>query len=215
MRGNWSAAAWAILVSAFTDGLDGRIARLTQTQSAFGEQYDSMSDLVSFGLAPALLMYTWALAPYGRLAWIVAFLYLACAALRLARFNVLKQTLEKRYFQGCPSPVAACTVASAVLFYQEIAFEGWKSVYMLAIMSLLAATMVSSIRYRSFKDVDFRSQKDFGYLVVIIAILVLSTTVPERIFFPIAITYVVTGAFMEIVRGIRKRLRLLSRRSHT
>lgn len=178
IKGNWNNAALAIVIAGFLDGLDGRIARMTKTQTAFGEQYDSMSDLMSFGVAPSLLMYHWALAPYGRLGWFASFMYLTCAALRLARFNVLKQTTEKRYFQGCPSPVAAGTVASAVLFYREFNFEAWKSVYMLIVMFVLAVSMVSTIHYRSFKDTSLFAQKKFGYLVMILAFVVLLSTFP-------------------------------------
>ena len=207
IKGNWTSAAVAIMVSAFTDGLDGRVARMTKTQTAFGEQYDSMSDLVSFGVAPAVLMYQWALAPYGRLAWCVAFMYLACAALRLARFNVLKQSTEKRYFQGCPSPIAACAVGSAVLFYQEMGFEAWKSLYMLIVMAVLGAAMISMVRYRSFKDFSLGSQRGFAYLVLIVAAFVLFSTFPEKLLFPVFISYVFAGLFFEIWRFMRRRLR--------
>ncbi len=207
IQGDWVASAVAILIAAFTDGLDGRIARLTKTQSAFGEQYDSMSDLVSFGAAPAVLMFQWALAPYGRLGWLVAFVYLACAALRLARFNVLKQHTEKRYFSGCPSPLAACSVAAAVLFYQEMGFAGWKSVYMLFVTAALGSAMVSRIRYRSFKDFKFASQTHFAYLLIIIAGLVLVVASPERILFPVFAFYIVAGPVAELSRFLRRRFK--------
>ncbi|MBS1985219.1 MAG: CDP-diacylglycerol--serine O-phosphatidyltransferase [Bdellovibrionales bacterium] len=207
IRGMWTNSALAILLAAFSDGLDGRVARLTKTQSAFGEQYDSNSDLVSFGVAPALLMYQWALAPYGRLAWFASFMYLTCAALRLARFNVLKQSTEKRYFQGCPSPIAACAVATAVLFYQELGFEAWKSLYMLIVMFILAAAMVSMVRYRSFKDLNFSSQRGFGYLVILIAAIVLFSTFPEKLLFPVFITYVIIGPVFEFMRWTRRRVK--------
>lgn len=206
-QGLWTRAAFFILMAAFFDALDGRVARLTHTQSAFGEQYDSMSDLMSFGAAPALLMYQWALQPYNRWGSGAAFIYLTCAALRLARFNVLKQTLEKRYFQGCPSPVAACAVASAVLFYTELGFEAWRDRYMLIVMVILGAAMVSSVRYRSFKDLHFSSQRGFGYLVIAVATLVLFSTFPEQLLFPIFISYVVLGPLFEGFRWIRLRAR--------
>lgn len=205
IKGNWNNAALAIVIAGFLDGLDGRIARMTKTQTAFGEQYDSMSDLMSFGVAPSLLMYHWALAPYGRLGWFASFMYLTCAALRLARFNVLKQTTEKRYFQGCPSPVAAGTVASAVLFYREFNFEAWKSVYMLIVMFVLAVSMVSTIHYRSFKDTSLFAQKKFGYLVMILAFVVLLSTFPERLCFPIAVAYVAAGPITAFYRWTRRR----------
>lgn len=206
-RGEWSNSAIAIMLAAFTDGMDGRIARLTNTQSQFGEQYDSMSDLVSFGAAPSVLMYEWALVPYGRLGWLATFFYLTCAALRLSRFNVLKQSTEKRYFQGCPSPIAACAVASAVLFYQALGFGAWKSIYMLIVMFTLAAVMVSSVRYRSFKDLQFKSQKGFAYLLMFIVILVILSSNPERLLFPLIATYVGLGPVAEASRFMRRHFR--------
>jgi CDP-diacylglycerol--serine O-phosphatidyltransferase len=207
VRGAWTDAALGIVLAALTDGLDGRIARMTNTQSAFGEEYDSMSDLVSFGAAPALLMYQWALAPYGRLGWLVSFLYLACAALRLARFNVLKQSAEKRYFQGCPSPIAACTVAAGVMFYHAMGFTAWKSVYMLIVMFALGTAMVSTIRYRSFKDLKFKSQQSFGVLIVIVSACVLFSTSPERFLFPLFVSYVGFGFLAETSRFLRRHIR--------
>lgn len=207
IRGEWTNAAVAIFLCGFFDILDGRVARITHSQSAFGEQYDSMADLVSFGMAPSLLMYEWALSPYERLGWLAAFMYLACAALRLARFNVLKQSTEKRYFQGLASPIAAAAVASAVLYYQVMGFEAWKSVYMLIVMFVLASSMVSNIRYRSFKDLAFRSQKGFGYLILILMALLLISAAPEKVLFPIFLVYIIGGALAEVTRFARRRFR--------
>lgn len=208
IRGDWANSATGIILAAFTDGLDGRVARMTKTESAFGEQYDSMSDLVSFGAAPAVLMFSWALWSYGRLGWLVTFLYLTCAALRLARFNVLKQSTEKRYFQGLPSPVAACGVASAVLFYQGwTPGIGWRGIYMLVVMFTLASTMISTLRYRSFKDLNFRSQRGFGYLLMVIATMVVVSSMPEKVLFPIIAVYVCSGIFAESARFIRRRVK--------
>ncbi len=207
IKGEWIASSIAIYLAAFADGLDGRVARITNTQSAFGEQYDSMSDLVSFGAAPALLMYQWALAPYGRWGWLATFLYLTCAALRLARFNVLKQSAEKKYFQGCPSPIAAVTVAAGVLFCQELGFQAYKSIYMLIIMFSLALSMVSTIRYRSFKDVSFGSQRGFGFLLVFVVLLILISASPERILFPVFVFYVGLGALAESTRYVRRHVK--------
>ena len=206
IQGDFQAAAIAILIAAFTDGLDGRVARLTKTQSAFGEQYDSMSDLVSFGAAPALLMYLFALAPYGRWGWVACFLYLACAALRLARFNVLKQNTEKRYFQGCPSPVAACSVAAAVLFYLEFDFQAYRSVYMLVVMFVLALLMISTVRFRSFKDLRFESQIQFAYLVLLLVGLVVVVSNPESLLFPLFCVYLISGPTAELTRFLRRRI---------
>ncbi len=205
IRGEWDKAAYAVGIAAIFDGFDGRVARITRTQSAFGEQYDSMSDLLSFGVAPALLMYQWALSPYGKLGWMASFLYVTCAALRLARFNVLKQFTEKRYFQGCPSPIAACSVASAVLFYSAMGLEAERSIYMLIVMVLLAGLMISTVRYRSFKDANLRSQAKFGYLMLILGVLILIASDPDKFLAPVFAVYLGSGLFMEIARFFRKR----------
>ncbi|NCN27480.1 CDP-diacylglycerol--serine O-phosphatidyltransferase [bacterium] len=198
-REKWEVAAISILVAAFTDGLDGRMARLTKTQSEFGEQYDSMSDLVSFGAAPAFLVFQWALIPYGRLGWLACFLFLTCVAMRLARFNVQKQNEEKRYFLGCPSPVAASCVAAAVLFYHEFQLSASRDVFVLNIMIILALTMISSIRYRSFKDLNFKSQRGFGYALIIVVILLLVSRKPETYLFPIGMYYVLSAPVIALL----------------
>ena len=201
----WAAAAAAIMVAAVTDGIDGRVARMTHTESEFGEQYDSMCDLVSFGVAPAILVYQWGLIPYGKYGWIAAFLFLTCAALRLTRFNVLKQTDEKRYFQGLPSPVAASIAASAVLFHEEVnPFHG-KDYYILFVMLFLAITMVSTLRYRSFKDIKIKSQEGFGYLLIIVMVLMLISMEPETLIFPVGIAYLLSGPVGAFVRKFQKK----------
>ncbi len=204
-KGEWELAALAILLAAFADGLDGRVARMTNTQSAFGEQYDSMSDLVSFGAAPSLLMYLWALKPFGRLGWLAAFFFLTCAALRLTRFNVLKQTGEKRYFQGCPSPVAAGVIAASVLFYSDfVANPRFRDIFMIVVMFVTAASMISNIKYRSFKDLNFSSQRGFGLLLVLIAAFLVISSAPERWMFPISCAYVFSGPIFALFRYFRK-----------
>lgn len=200
----WVAAAVAIMIAAVADGIDGRVARLTNTESHFGEQYDSMSDLVSFGVAPAILVFEWALSPYGKFGWMAAFLFLTCAALRLTRFNVLKQSDEKRYFQGLPSPVAASIAASAVLFHEQVKPFSGKDLYIIFVMVFLAITMVSTIQYRSFKDIKIKSQEGFGYLLIIIMILMLLTMEPEVLIFPVGVVYLFSGPVGAIVRRFRK-----------
>jgi CDP-diacylglycerol--serine O-phosphatidyltransferase len=207
-REKWEASALSIMLAAFSDGLDGRIARLTKTESRFGEEYDSMSDLVSFGVAPSLLMFFWALHEHGRWGLFACFFYLTCAALRLTRFNVQKQNVEKRYFQGCPSPFAACTVASAVLFYEDVEkMHLYKDKYMLAIMWILAISMISTFRFRSFKDLHVKSQKGFAYLLVGLVMLVIIAERPELYLFPLALTYVASGPLFEITRFTWKKMR--------
>ena len=209
LNAKWSNAALAILLATVFDGLDGRVARMTNTQSKFGEEYDSMSDLVSFGMAPAILMYQWALVPFGRMGWLFAFFFLTCAALRLTRFNVLKQFSEKRYFQGLPSPVAAGTVATAVLFYHDLdlTFLQTRKFYILSVAGILAASMISNTRYRSFKDLKFPSQKSFGILIICIVVLILVSAAPEKILFPTALSYVFIGHLSELTRFLRRRIK--------
>lgn len=200
----WVAAAVAIMIAALADGIDGRVARMTKTESHFGEQYDSMSDLVSFGVAPAILVFEWALSPYGKFGWMAAFLFLTCAALRLTRFNVLKQSDEKRYFQGLPSPVAASIAASAVLFHEQVKPFSGKDLYIIFVMVFLAITMVSTIRYRSFKDLKIKSQEGFGYLLIIIMILMLLTMEPEVLIFPVGVLYLISGPVGLVMRKFSK-----------
>ncbi len=194
------------MAGAFCDSLDGRVARLTNAQSAFGEQYDSFADLLTFGVAPAVMIYHWALGDLGRFGWIAAFIYLTCATLRLARFNVLKQTVEKRYFQGCPSPVAAGTAASAVLFYTEMGFVGFRESYMGVLMMILGFCMISTIRYRSFKDLKFRSQKTFAWIILAAAAFAIFSPRPEVVLFPLLLSYVLLGPLFETMRFLSRHL---------
>jgi len=205
-KGEWVTAAYAIFIATFADGLDGRVARLTKAQSAFGEEYDSLADLVSFGMAPAMLLFFWALQPFGNLGMVASFAFLLCAALRLARFNVLKQSVEKRYFQGLPSPFAAGAVASAVLFYRELGLvEDFREPYTLVLALFLAIAMISTIRYRSFKDLKFKSQKTFAWLLLIAVAIIVISPKPELTFFPVAAVYVLWGPIGELSRFIWKK----------
>ena len=205
-QGRWVTAAYAIFIAGLADALDGRVARLTKAQSAFGEEYDSLADLISFGMAPAMLLYFWALQPFGRLGYVAAFAVLLCAALRLARFNVLKQSVEKRYFQGLPSPFAAGTIASAVLFYRELGLvSDFKEPFTVVLAFVLAVSMISTVRYRSFKDLKFKSQKTFAWLLLIIISVVVFSPKPELTLFPVAAVYVLWGPFGELSRFIWKK----------
>ena len=211
VRGHWTTAAFSILLAAFADGLDGRIARLTNAQSRFGEEYDSMSDLVSFGVAPAILAHQWALLGFATWGWFASFLFLTCAALRLTRFNVLKQHSEKRYFQGVPSPIAACTVATAVLFYEKELDLGarieslLRPGFILTVMLILAMAMVSTFRYRSFKD--FKTKNFLGTSVMGLIVLALILATVEQVIFPLFLIYVLSGPLAELSRVLRRRFK--------
>ncbi|MEW6057156.1 MAG: CDP-diacylglycerol--serine O-phosphatidyltransferase [Bdellovibrionota bacterium] len=200
IHGNFLTAAWMILVAMIFDSMDGRVARLTRATSAFGVEYDSLSDLLSFGVAPALVTYLWCLEPFGRLGWLAAFLYVVCAALRLARFNVLVNAVPKKYFQGLPSPLAAATVATAVIFYTEMGFTFAKESYMLAVILVLASLMISTIRFPSFKEFKVSKENSFGVLAVCILTLVLIAVKPEVTLFVMCLAYVVIGMLVDFFR---------------
>ncbi|MDO8785885.1 MAG: CDP-diacylglycerol--serine O-phosphatidyltransferase, partial [Syntrophales bacterium] len=160
LKGDFSIAAVAILISFVLDGLDGRIARMTNTLSRFGAEYDSLSDLVAFGVAPAILTYTWALSSYGKWGWMAAFLFVVCGALRLARFNIQINIIESRVFNGLPIPGAAAVVSTCVLLFYHLGGAGkFNNLSALIIIPALSLLMVSNIKYYSFKDLNFFSRK--------------------------------------------------------
>lgn len=200
IRGDTVWAAWAIVAAALFDQLDGRVARLTHTTSKFGAEYDSLCDLISFGMAPAMLMYHWALQPFGRIGWLACFLYCACGALRLARFNVQANIVEKNYFQGLPIPMAAGIVASAVLAFTELELEALRNPGLLAITLLLAVVMVSNFRYRSFKDLDLKERLPFRYLILGVGLIAVVAWWPEVMLFVVFLGYAVLGAVYGVFR---------------
>lgn len=211
-RGDFVGAAWAILGAAVFDMLDGRIARLARATSEFGVQYDSLSDLVSFGVAPGLLLLQWALHPFERLGWLAAFLFVACGALRLARFNVTTSRLPKGYFQGLPIPIAAGALATFVIFVHapEVAphFQvgKWE---VLGIDLFLASLMVSSIPFPSFKELNWRSSASFGYLMVGVLAIVLLAAKIELSFFTLHVVYIGGTLAWHVGRVIRGEPRLI------
>lgn len=188
-------AAIAIMVGAIFDLLDGKLARLTKTTSHFGVEYDSLSDLVSFGVAPGLLAYAWALQPYGRLGWMGLFLYITCGALRLARFNLQVSGPESKDFLGLPTPAAAFLVASMVIFDADVFSFGdaVRPGLVLGLTYLLAFLMVSNIRYRSFKGLNLRDRKPFNVLVGLVLALIVLVTIPQIVIFSLSVIYVLVG----------------------
>lgn len=192
-------AAWAIFVAMILDGLDGRIARLTNTQSEFGAQYDSLSDMVSFGAAPALVIYEWSLRGLpSKLGWIAAFIYCSGAALRLARFNTNIEVVDKRFFQGLPSPAAAAMVAGFILLMTDLGVElgfsprqlGWTS---FGVTLFAGLTMVTNIPFYSFKDVNFRKSVPFIVVFLIALGIALAAIDPPKVLMPIFILYGLSG----------------------
>jgi CDP-diacylglycerol---serine O-phosphatidyltransferase len=209
INGEFTIAAISIMIAMMWDTLDGRVARLTNTQSAFGAEYDSLADLVSFGLAPALLVYEWSLYELGRFGWLAAFVYLACAALRLARFNTQVGIADKRFFQGLPSPAAAGVIASMIWlkiwtfasFDSEVISLGY---YLGAGITILCGLlMVSNVRYYSFKELDSK-KASFRFLLLIVMSLIILMYKPNIILFTGFFLYLLSGPFITIA-GLNKR----------
>jgi len=186
-------ASWAIIIAAAFDAVDGRIARLTRSVSRFGEQYDSLVDMVSFGIAPGMLAYLAFLQSFGRWGWLATFLYIICVALRLARFNVQLKFMESKYFQGLPSPPSATMLATTVILLHSLGIADIKNSAMPLITCVLALLMVSTIRYNSFKDFDFRKRRPFNVLVALILLIVLLLGEPEIMLFSAAAIYTLSG----------------------
>jgi len=196
MDGRFYAAAWAIFISLVLDGLDGRIARITKSTSGFGVQYDSLADLVAFGVAPGVLVYLWALRPYHQFGWMAAFLFVVCGALRLARFNVQQGSMDPRYFNGLPIPAAAMLIATSIAFYYEIGeWAPEKHVYILVMIYLLSFLMVSNVKYVSFKKVELFRRHPFHTLVGLVLLFVVIATAPNIMGFLTMVVYVASGPF--------------------
>ncbi|MEO8249306.1 MAG: CDP-diacylglycerol--serine O-phosphatidyltransferase [Burkholderiales bacterium] len=202
MNGRFDLSAAGVFVAMVLDSLDGRVARMTNTQSAFGEQMDSLSDMVSFGAAPALISYEWALRPLGRWGWIAAFVYCACAALRLARFNVNTAVVDKRYFQGLPSPAAAALVAGFIWLMTEAEIGPRSVAWPTFAMCLFAGlTMVTNLPYYSFKDIQLKKSVPFAAIVLIALVIAVVNIHPPTVLFSLFIAYAISGY---VIYGYRK-----------
>ncbi|MBI5341911.1 MAG: CDP-diacylglycerol--serine O-phosphatidyltransferase [Deltaproteobacteria bacterium] len=205
-NGQFEKAAMAIIAGVVLDGLDGRVARMTRTTTKFGVEYDSLADLVSFGVAPAFLVYGWALSQFGRWGWLAAFLYLICGALRLARFNVQVNTVEKGKFNGLPIPAAATFVSAIILLFYYLGGAGsFKHLALLLAIYVLAFLMVSTVKYNSFKDLEAFRRRPFNTLVVFIFLALLLAAEPQVMIFLFTAGYVVSGPIGELVAVIRRR----------
>lgn len=202
----FEAAAIAIFIAMIMDGLDGRVARLTNTQSAFGAEYDSLADMISFGLAPALVMFVWALSDLGKLGWLAAFVYTAGTALRLARFNTQVGRADKRYFQGLASPAAAAVMAGLVWVGHDYALEGRAiAIVSLFVTVLVGVLMVSNVRYRSFKDLDLKGRVPFVAILVVVLVFVLISIDPPQVLLGIFGLYAISGPVVTLVTLRRRR----------
>jgi CDP-diacylglycerol---serine O-phosphatidyltransferase len=223
MNGRFEQSALAIFIALLFDGLDGRVARFTHTQSAFGAEYDSLADMVSFGVAPALVIYVWALKDFStaqnipllgtwlttKLGWIAAFIYCACAALRLARFNTQLEIADKHYFQGLPSPAAACVVAGMVWALNEYQIRGAEVTWLAWVVTMFAGlTMVSNLKYYSGKDINLRKSVSFPVVVAIalavVAVVAVSSTLPEMLFM-LFLCYALSGYGIAAWDAVRRK----------
>lgn len=206
MSGRFSEAAAAIFVAMVLDGLDGRVARLTNTQSAFGAEYDSLSDMVAFGVAPALVAFEWALGSLGKVGWMVAFIYVACAALRLARFNTQVGTADKRFFVGLASPAAASVVAGTVWAFSDFGIQGSNMAFLVAFLVAAAGVlMVSNIKYHSFKDLDLKGRVPFVAVLVTVLLFAVVFSDPPRVLLLIFLGYALSGPVQRLLQLRRRR----------
>jgi CDP-diacylglycerol--serine O-phosphatidyltransferase len=204
MNGHFISAAVAIFIAMIFDGLDGRVARMTNTQSEFGAEYDSMADMLSFGIAPGIVAYNWALSSFGKFGWLAAFIYVACAALRLARFNTQVGVADKRYFQGLASPAAAGVIASLIWVGSEYKIDGQEYGLIIGIITIiLGLLMVSNFRYNSFKEVDWKGKVNFVVVLLIVLAFVVVASSPENILLIIFGLYACSGPFTTI-RSVKK-----------
>jgi len=205
IKGLYVDASWAIIIAMVFDGLDGWVARLTHSTTRFGIELDSLSDLVAFGVAPAVMLFKWNLASYGRIGWSAAFLFMACGALRLARYNVQMGSAESKSFTGMPIPGAATIVATMVIFYYEI----WqtvpaKNIYILLLTFILAVLMVSTLRFHGAKEIDFSKRKPFWILVAIVVAFALIIMHPPIALFIFAMIYLFGGIIENIFLFYRR-----------
>jgi CDP-diacylglycerol--serine O-phosphatidyltransferase len=201
MQGDFEKAAIAIFFAMIFDGLDGRVARLTHTQSAFGAEYDSLSDMVCFGVAPALVAYEWALMSLGRFGWIAAFIYCAGAALRLARFNTMLEVTDKRYFQGLPSPAAAALVVGFVWVMIDFGVVGTDIRWLTAAVTVFAGlSMVTNVRFYSFKDINLKKSVPFVFVFALVLVFALISSYPAGVLFGIFCVYSLSGYVLALTR---------------
>ncbi len=209
INNRFEAAAIAIFIAMVLDGMDGRVARMTNTESDFGAEYDSLSDMISFGLAPGLIMYQWALTELGRLGWVAAFVYTVTAALRLARFNTQVDTADKNYFQGLPSPSAAALVVGLVWIGAEYQLEISKSLAAFAMIVTISAgiLMISNIRYNSFKKVDLKGKVPFIHILAVVLVFVLISLEPPTVLFALFALYALSGPAMTLFQLRKHRAR--------
>ena len=200
-------AAVAILLASVFDAFDGKVAKLSRATSKFGMQYDSLADLVSFGIAPALLAFSWALRPYGKFGWLAAFTFVACGAIRLARYNVMASSGETKYFKGVPIPVAAAMIALTILLYLRLIETNWvKDIVILVMIYVLAFLMVSNIRYFSFKELGLAKRKPISSFVFVVLSLIVIVMEPVVVLSAFVLFYVLSGPVSMALAWRKKRV---------
>ncbi len=204
-NGMFDNAAIAIFVSMILDGLDGRVARMTNTQSKFGEEYDSLADMVAFGVAPGLVAFFWSLNGLGKVGWAITFIYVAGAALRLARFNTQIGSVDKKFFVGLASPAAAACVAGLVWCFHEFEPSSWLTLLTIIVVGGTGVMMVSNILYRSFKDLDMRGRVPFAAILLVVLIFVVIALDPATVLFTGFLLYALSGPVRALFRGKPKR----------
>jgi len=206
LQEDFYAGAIFILASGLLDGMDGKIARYTNTTTRFGVEFDSLADVIAFCVAPGILVYAWALEPFGRMGWLAAFLFVVCGALRLARFNLQGSTVESRFFSGLPTPAAAGVIATGILVYYEAGDTGVSRHLMVLIVTyLLAFLMVSTFKYYGFKDIDLFRRKPFRWLVIAILLLIIIVWEPIYTLFCLFFAYFISGPIVSLVFLYRRR----------
>lgn len=204
IKGQFLWSGVLILVAGFFDGIDGKVARLTKTTSKFGVELDSLADVISFGVAPSVLFYTWALQPYGRLGWVAAFIYVACGALRLARFNVQTSVIDPKQFNGLPIPAAAGMLATVVIFFEHLEIKPANySIFLLVLTIIVSFLMVSSIKFHAFKDLTLVKEKPFSSTVGFVLLMSLIAIAPFIVPFFICAAYVLSGPVMNAVMRLK------------
>ncbi len=207
-KGRCDSAAIAIFIAMIMDSLDGRVARLTNTMTSFGAEFDSLSDMVAFAIAPSLLAYSWNLSSLGKFGWIAAFIYTVSVALRLARFNTQADTTGKKYFQGLPCPAAAAIVTSLIWICFDHAFTNQTTIWLIAsTMIIVAVLMVSNVRYYSFKEIEFKKNVRFVVILATVLIIALVSIAPEKVLFTIFAIYTISGP-IGTIWGLKQKKRL-------
>ncbi|MDA8169148.1 MAG: CDP-diacylglycerol--serine O-phosphatidyltransferase [Nitrospiraceae bacterium] len=205
IKGDFIMAAWAVLIAMVFDGLDGFVARLTGSSTRFGVELDSLSDLVAFGVAPAVIIYLSSIRDFGRAGWLAAFLFVACGALRLARYNVQMVTAERKSFTGIPIPGAAVIMVTLVMFFRDMNWPLEKNAFVLVLTFALSLLMVSTLRFHGLKEINFSGRKPFWILVLVVLVFVVIATRPEISLFIFAMLYLTIGIIENIYLFARRR----------